>query len=57
MKKDERFIKGCPACEDAVMCGLTFEETHSSPKKGFLLVETDEGQELIPSPHREIKRR
>lgn len=41
------YIKQCPACKEAIICGFTFEETHSSRKKGFL--ETEKG--FIKNPH------
>jgi len=52
-EQDPDYIPGCPACEEAVKCGLDFEETHSTGFPGFLQLEDpDTGKErLIPSPH------
>lgn len=46
-KDDPRYIAGCVACGEAICLGLTFEETHSTRKLGY--IETDCG--YIPSPH------
>lgn len=41
------YIPFCKACEEAILCGLHFEETHSTQKPGF--IQTDKG--FIKSPH------
>lgn len=52
-KNSPDYIVSCPACQEAVKLGLSFEETHSSRKQGFLQIDNPEtGEEkFIKNPH------
>jgi len=44
-------LKDCPACQEMVEHGLSFEETHSSTKPGYLMLDDGEKVSFVPNPH------
>lgn len=50
---ETKTLSVCSACREMIECDLSFDETHSTMRPGFLMVEDEDkpGIYYIPDPH------